>query len=78
MTETQVMVYKAIKIFIDRNGYSPSIREICGMCGLSSPATVWYHLKRLKDKGFIDYKKGKNRTIVIKEDKYYGNIRETK
>lgn len=74
MTESQVMVYKAIKVFIDRNGYSPTIREICEMCGLSSPATTHYHLKNLKEKGFINYTEGKNRTITIKEDKYYGNI----
>ena len=48
LTKKQELVLKAIKEFIDFNGYSPSIRELCQLCGVSSPATIFVHLKKLK------------------------------
>ena len=60
------LVLIAIDDFIKKHGYSPTIREICKMVG-RSPATVWHHIKDLKEAGIITYTPGKNRTIVIKE-----------
>ena len=70
MSEEQHVVYLMIKQFIKDNGYSPTIREICELTGRSSPGTIHFHLKHLKALGYINYKKGKSRTIrVIKSDK---------
>ena len=65
LTKSEEEVYIIINDFIKKNGYSPSVREIGTMLGGRSSATVWYHLKRLKEKGFINYIEGKNRTITI-------------
>ena len=65
LTESEEKVYILINDFIKKNGYSPSVREIGTMLGGKSPATVLYHLRNLKGKGFINYIEGKNRTITI-------------
>ena len=39
--------------FIKKNGYGPTLAEICKGLGLSSPATVHEHLKTLEAKGVI-------------------------
>lgn len=68
LTFPQQIVYESIKQYIRENEQSPSIREICELAGLSSPATVHKHLKNLKDKGYIDYKPREKRSIRIMEE----------
>ena len=58
-------VYSFLVEFIKKNGYSPSIREICIGTGLSSTATVYSHLERLKFMGMIDMKEKTSRTISL-------------
>ena len=65
MTEKQKMIYETINDFIEEYGYSPTIRELCKLVGLSSTATMFVHLKKMKAKGVIDYKEGSSRTIVL-------------
>lgn len=70
MTRCQYNVYKVVKEFIEKNGYSPSVREICDILGYSSPATAETHLQKLKDKGYITFIEKRSRTIrIIKEFK---------
>ena len=63
LTKRQKEVFKQICKYIDENGYSPSIRELCKLCGLSSSATMFVHLQKLRDKGFIYFEDKKFRTI---------------
>ncbi len=63
LTKRQKEVFKQICKYIDENGYSPSIRELCKLCGLSSSATMFAHLQKLRDKGFIYFEDKKFRTI---------------
>ena len=44
MTEKQLLVYDCIKESINKNGYSPTVREISDMTELSS-STVQFHIK---------------------------------
>ena len=68
LSEKQLILLKAIKKFIDKKGYSPSVRELCKMTKKKSPATIKAMLDILKDKGYVDFKHNKNRTLrVIKE-----------
>ena len=52
--------------FIQENGYSPSVREIGAAVGLSSTASVSYHLQALQEKGLLQAPgaKGMKRAIV--------------
>lgn len=65
MTKAEEKIYQVIDNFIKENKYSPSIREICDLLGGRNVATVFVHLKKMRNKGYINYIDGKNRTIVI-------------
>ena len=47
LTKKQKEVLDYIKKYIASHGYPPAIREIGAGLGLSSPATVFAHLKKL-------------------------------
>ena len=51
--QSQRNIVKFIGDFIDENGYSPSIREICKQTGIKSTATVFRHIQELKETGVI-------------------------
>ncbi|MBQ6628556.1 MAG: helix-turn-helix domain-containing protein [Methanosphaera sp.] len=65
LTETQKRVYYIIKDFIEQKGYSPSFRELAKLNGNNSVATMQFHLRNLRDKGYIDYTDKLSRTIII-------------
>jgi len=66
LTKRQRDIYNAIRRFIKKHGYSPSLEEICSDVGLSSIATVHKHLKNLEQKGVISRKWNRGRSIEIK------------
>ena len=63
-----------LRQFTARNGYAPSVREICAAVGLKSTASVHYHLGELKRQGLIDMDGGKNRTISLPGEAEPGRI----
>lgn len=63
MTKRLEEYYDIIKKYINKNGYSPTIREIGELAGTTSSATPMVMVRRLKKLGYIEYEKGKNRTI---------------
>lgn len=65
LTSKQEQILTTIKKFIADNGYSPSIRELCSLCNLSSTATMFVHLKNLTSKGYINQAGSKSRTIEL-------------
>lgn len=56
---------EVIKKFIKENGYSPTIREIGKELELSSPATIYTMLCRMRARGLIDFQDNKQRTIIL-------------
>ena len=69
LTEKQKKIYKSIKAYIKEHKISPTVRELCELNGLKSPATVHDYLERLKEKGYITYIKHSGRSIVILKKK---------
>ena len=65
LTSKQEKILNEIKRFIADKGYAPTIRELCGLCGLSSTATMFVHLKNLTNKGYISQTESKFRTIEL-------------
>ena len=65
LTNKHEKILTTIKKFIADNGYSPSIRELCTLCNLSSTATMFVHLKNLTSKGYINQAGSKSRTIEL-------------
>lgn len=65
LTDKQKECLIIINLFIKHKGYSPTVREIAKELKNNSPATTFYHMKKLKEKGYITWEKGKNRTLKI-------------
>ena len=61
------MVYDAIVAYIGKNGHSPTLRELGIKVGINSTSTIYYIIKNLELKGYIDAAKGKRRAIVLKD-----------
>lgn len=59
------MIFDYIRDNIRRNGYSPSIRDICTALNIKSTSTVHTCLERLEKKGYIQKENGKSRTLRI-------------
>ncbi len=50
---------------IEKRGYPPTVREICANVGLSSTATVYSHINKLAEMGYIIKEAGKNRSLKV-------------
>ena len=74
ITEKQLEFYNKLTEFIDTNGYTPTVREMCEFSGLSSPATVHSHLKKLEEAGYISKGKNKSRSITVKNSVSYTSV----
>ena len=62
-TVKQLKVRNAVQKHIARNGYSPTIRELCVQTRIKSTNGVKCHLNALRRKGLVDWVDGKTRTI---------------
>ena len=71
ITDKQNNVLDFIKKFIATHGYPPSIREIGKALGLSSPATVHTHVKKLCNAGYLKVDNNKFRAMEILVDNEY-------
>ena len=58
-------VYNFIVEFMKKNGYAPSVREICTGTDLSSTSSVYAHLLKLEGEGKIEMKKKSTRAIKV-------------
>lgn len=65
LTKKQQEVLDKIKLYTKNYNKSPSIRDLCFLCGVTSTATIYVHLQKMKDKGYIAYNKGEHRSIVV-------------
>ena len=71
LTKRQKDVLDFTKKYIAKHGYPPAIREICKGVNLSSPATVFVHLKNLEELGLLKTTSNKFRTIELLCDNEY-------
>ena len=72
LTKRQEEILNYIKKYISENSFSPSVRDICKGCNLSSSSTVHAHIQTLVSKGYIKKLDNRFRTIeVIDDEKVY-------
>lgn len=64
MTKRQKEVLDWVRTYIERNGYSPSYRDIAKGLGLSSQSTVHKHIKNLESIGLLAAD-GHSRSIAV-------------
>lgn len=62
-----------IKSFVDKNGYPPTVREICNLVGFKSTASAKYYLDKLEEQGAIRKGDNKNRAIEVVEKNTEGD-----
>lgn len=62
-TEILRIIYK----YSRKNGYPPTVREICDLAGLKSPVTVHSHLNKLEKEGYINKEETHPRASSITE-----------
>ena len=54
LSERQKRILEVLERFQEKNGYPPSIREICEKASISSTSVVNYYLEQLEDMGYIE------------------------
>lgn len=64
LTIKQKMLLEAIQWFIDKNGYSPTIRELASLLECDT-RPVFDKLMKLEEKGYIKTTNGKARSIQV-------------
>jgi repressor LexA len=65
MTKLQRQLYDFVKEFLAQNGFSPSYSEISNHLGIKSKGGVHRLVTALSDRGFIEYRYGRARSITI-------------
>lgn len=65
LSDKDYEILKFIKDELSKNGFPPSVREICDKVGLKSTATIHARLKKLEDHGKIIRDSSKNRSIRV-------------
>ena len=68
------LIVDFVNQFIQENGYSPSVREIGAAVGLSSTASVSYHLQALQAKGLLQAPGAKGRKRALVTGARFGQI----
>ncbi len=74
LTKRQSEILRFITDFIKNNGYSPSVEDIRRFFNFRSPNAVTAHLRSLINKGYLDKKSGKARTLNIKSGSFISGI----
>lgn len=69
LTARQSEILSYIRDYAEERGGIPSVREIMGWFGFSSPATIAGHLDLLEKKGAIRRESGRSRNIVLPDFK---------
>ncbi len=65
LTSKQKKVYDLIVNFINSNGFSPSYEELKQLINSNSKSHVHALVHQLKKRGWIDFGKGRNRSISV-------------
>lgn len=65
LTEKEKAVYKFISECLEKNGYPPSVRDVCAAVGMKSTSSVHEYIRRLEAKGYIKKSSGKSRALTI-------------
>ena len=65
VSDKQKNILNFINIFVEKNGYAPSVREICTGVDLKSTSTVQYHIEKLINSGYLQKNYKKSRALTV-------------
>lgn len=63
LTDRDQKVLRAMRKFIERKGYPPTVREIARLLGLKSTSGVHTSLVRLREEGLVKWEDGRPGTL---------------
>jgi repressor LexA len=66
LTPRRRKIMKVIDESVQRNGYSPSLREIGDGAGLASTSSVAHQVAKLEELGLVSREPGRPRTILVR------------
>ncbi len=69
ISDAKERIYTFIQSEQEKNGYPPTVREICEAVGLASPASVHRYLKQLIAEGLISSDPNKKRAYSVSSNK---------
>ena len=69
LSNIQKKIIDFIESFIDKYGYSPSVRDVAGGCGIASSTVAQYHLNILEREGYISRGRKVSRSIALLKGK---------
>lgn len=78
INEKQQRILDFLNEQIEKNGYPPSVREICNAVGFKSTSTVHGYLEKLKKEGLIKKDPSKPRALKVINDKKNTKVAEPK
>ncbi len=65
LTQKEKDVYEYISECLSKDGYAPSVRDICAAVNIKSTSSVHEYLRRLETKGYIRKSSGRSRALSI-------------
>ncbi len=65
LTQRQKKVLEAVKGFIRKYGYSPTVRQLAEILGISSHSAVFKHLSSIEKKGYLRKDKGEIKLVGL-------------
>lgn len=74
LTQTEIKIQDFIRIFIDQNGHSPTLREIGEGVAIKSKGTIHRYVSALKSKGALEHNERQWRGISLKESTTEGSV----
>ncbi len=75
LTLKEKEIYHYICECMEKNGYAPSVRDICASLNIKSTSSVHGYLRRLEMKGYIKKSSGKSRALTIESDKKNDSVK---
>ncbi|MDQ1238433.1 MAG: repressor LexA [Thermodesulfobacteriota bacterium] len=63
-------IVQSITSFQDKNGFPPSLREICAALNLRSPGSLLKHMRRLEEDGILKKVPGKKRAWSLLQERH--------
>lgn len=68
LSEKERALYDYITEKVKKEGFAPSVRDICAALGWKSTSTVHAYLARLEEKGLIRKESNKSRALKVEKD----------
>lgn len=65
LTDREYEIYYAIKNYIIKRGYPPTVREIGQLVGMKSTSTVHRYLVSIKNQRYIAFEPNQPRTLRL-------------